>query len=197
VDSTRRGKVSHEVPLLQSQDYAYESACPMLCPRLSLSGEYPYPWPFDVSSKVKRRGLMDRCAVINRAVATTCPAQSESERSGEWQELYLPAGIVSPSEREQIISLLPTWTETLIVRPPLTWTRVVEANHFRAPISPFQPLKSPFVHSLYITPPPRHLLFPQNRDIRQSSVYPPRDGLGSLDSPRPRGCRTRFRPSLV
>ena len=65
-----------------------------------------------------------RCSVINRAVARQSPPPTNG---GEWEELYLPAGVVSPSEREQIIDLLPRWVESLLVSPHL-------------PSLPFEPL---------------------------------------------------------
>ena len=67
---------------------------------------------FFIANRVEM--LTSRCSVINRAVARRTPSLQET---GEWDELYLPAGVVSPSEREQIIALLPTWTESLLVGP--------------------------------------------------------------------------------
>jgi tRNA A64-2'-O-ribosylphosphate transferase len=53
--------------------------------------------------------------VINRAVhQRKCAQDSKADNCG-WEELYLPAGVVSPSERQQIIDLLPSWTENLLV----------------------------------------------------------------------------------
>ena len=82
------------------------SVCQMPCPR-----RYQFGKSTTLSCWML---LMSRCSVINRAVARRTPSLQES---GEWDELYLPAGVVSPSEREQIIALLPTWTESLLVIP--------------------------------------------------------------------------------
>lgn len=60
---------------------------------------------------------MTRCAVINKAILKRHGKDSgegEIERE-QWNELYLPPSVVSPSERHQILDLIPTWADSLLV----------------------------------------------------------------------------------
>lgn len=60
---------------------------------------------------------MARCAVINRAMLQRhgkCSGEGKRERE-HWNELYLPPSVVSPSERQQILDLIPTWADSLWV----------------------------------------------------------------------------------
>jgi hypothetical protein len=57
-----------------------------------------------------------RCAVINRAVQRRYRQVPDDKDEEGWNQAYFPPSVVSPSERQQIIDLLPTWTENLLVR---------------------------------------------------------------------------------
>jgi hypothetical protein len=56
-----------------------------------------------------------RCAVINRAVRDRNGKGLGEGENEQWNELYLPPSVVSASERQQILDLIPTWAEALLV----------------------------------------------------------------------------------
>jgi tRNA A64-2'-O-ribosylphosphate transferase len=57
-----------------------------------------------------------RCAVINRAVQRRHRQVPDDKDEEVWNQAYFPPSVVSPSERQQIMDLLPTWTDNLLVR---------------------------------------------------------------------------------
>ena len=127
------------------------SICRMLCPRQYLSG---MSCPFD-----DRIAVDGRCTVINRAVRKRHRQADDAE---EWSEAYFPPSVVSPSERQQIMDLLPIWTNNLLVRL-LRLSRLTESHR----TSLCRILRNHYGHSSFIHP---HLnpISPQRRDSHRS-----------------------------
>jgi tRNA A64-2'-O-ribosylphosphate transferase len=80
--------------------------------------------------------------VINRAVQAR---YRPDETDAGWTEAYFPPSVVSPSERQQIIDLLPTWTSNLLVRLSVHPSAHNQASNITLP-NLERPLRPFYIH---------------------------------------------------